>query len=118
MMYGTKKMVRAVLYLVLSWMLRSSWSPKMTALLMLTLCTQGQEEPLTWYIRAEDGPVEKGQQVQHAQHGQDVPVDLGHEPALGGGDEGREVDELGLDMALVFAVAVIAPWHMSARRRA
>lgn len=52
--------------------------------------------------KKEDGPVQEGHQVQHTQDGQDVPVNLGHELALGGTGEGRNGVELGLGIALFF----------------
>lgn len=50
-------------------------------------------------------PINKSQQVQNTQTGHDMPVDLGHQPALGGGGErGKDIIGLLLDLPFGFGV--------------
>ena len=117
--YGTKKIVSAVLYLVPSTISKSALSPKMAALLMLTLRTKQYQGE----CRKDEGdegfdarclPVQKGKQVQHTQARQDVPVDLGHQPALGGGRERRELRVWRLQRLRRIALAIVGGFQLYA----
>jgi hypothetical protein len=67
----------------------------MAALLMLTLCNK----KVQWSACASQKhgmksaifiPIQKCKQIQDTQAWQDVPIDLGHQPALGGVREPRQ----------------------------
>lgn len=61
----------------------------MAALLILTLRTKYHDERII--SRRDSGyragvlPVQESEQIQNTQARQDMPVNLGHQPALGGG---------------------------------
>jgi hypothetical protein len=84
-MYGTKKIVKAVLYLVPVSRFNSLLSPRMAALLILTLrksykCQLSGAKPQ--HGIAMSLPVQKGKQVQDTQARQQVRIDLGHQLAF------------------------------------
>lgn len=52
---------------------------------------KGQRASNSWMRIASSIPVQKGKQIQNTQARQDVPVNLGHQLALGGFCEGRQL---------------------------
>lgn len=79
--YGTKKMTRAVLYLLPSVIFSSSDRPKTFALEMLTL--RVVVSPKSAVTAKSDIPVQEGKQVHDAQKRDDMEVDLVQQLALG-----------------------------------
>ncbi len=57
-------------------------------------------------MRAVYLPIKKGEQIKNTQTRQNMPIDLGHELALGGVDERREI-MVGVIVLLAWGRAVV-----------
>jgi hypothetical protein len=108
--------VSAVLYFVPLTISKSSLSPRIAALLILTLRVVGDvryTRSNTTVAQRQCLPIQERKQIQNTQPGQNVPINLGHQLALGCLRKRRQL-QIRLEIGLAFAIVdrYFGVWEM------